>query len=151
MPNKLQPGDTVLVQNHVKGPFDPKYIGDFRVVALKGNQVEVQAANGGLTEMKHIKHVKYILPANRYINQLPDYSAFGRKPTLRINSDYILDLYWKLTNTYHTTSIGYTEMQHTTVSVHYITMETFSSIRIETYGEWCRTVLDTKTSMSQSK
>ena len=22
--NKLQPGDTVLVQNHVKGPFDPK-------------------------------------------------------------------------------------------------------------------------------
>ena len=26
---KLQPGDTVLVQNHNKGPFDPKYIGDY--------------------------------------------------------------------------------------------------------------------------
>ena len=25
---KLQPGDMVLIQNHVKGPFDPKYIGD---------------------------------------------------------------------------------------------------------------------------
>ena len=24
---KLQPGGTVLIQNHVKGPFDPKYIG----------------------------------------------------------------------------------------------------------------------------
>ena len=71
LPNKLQLGDTVLVQNHVKGPFDPKYIGDYRVVSLKGNQVEVQPANGGLTEMKHIKHVKYILPANRYIKQLP--------------------------------------------------------------------------------
>ena len=47
----------MLVQNHVKGPFDPKYIGDYRVVSLKGNQVEVQPANGGLTEMKHIKHV----------------------------------------------------------------------------------------------
>ena len=23
---KLQPGDTVLVQNHKKGPFDPKYV-----------------------------------------------------------------------------------------------------------------------------
>ena len=32
--SKLQPGDTVLVQNHVKGPFDP-FIGDYRVVALK--------------------------------------------------------------------------------------------------------------------
>ena len=29
---KLQPGDTVLIQNHNKGPFDPKFIGDYRVV-----------------------------------------------------------------------------------------------------------------------
>ena len=27
--NNLQPGDTVLVQNHVKGPFNPKYIGGY--------------------------------------------------------------------------------------------------------------------------
>ena len=38
---KLQPGDTVLIQNHNKGPFDLKYIGDYRVVSLKGNQVEI--------------------------------------------------------------------------------------------------------------
>ena len=57
----------VLVQNHLKGLFDPNYIGDYRVVSLKRDQVEVQPANGGPTEMKHIKHVKYILPANRCI------------------------------------------------------------------------------------
>ena len=34
---KLQPGDTVLIQNHTKGPCDPKYVGDYRVVAIKGN------------------------------------------------------------------------------------------------------------------
>ena len=28
-PIHLQPGDKVLVQNHTKGPFDPKYIGDY--------------------------------------------------------------------------------------------------------------------------
>ena len=28
LPNKLQPGDKVLVQNHTRGPFDPKYVGD---------------------------------------------------------------------------------------------------------------------------
>ena len=57
----------MLVQNHPKGPFDPKHIGDYRVISLKGNQVEVQPMNGGPAEMKHITHVKYILPANRYI------------------------------------------------------------------------------------
>ena len=83
----MQPGDTVLVQNHIRGPFDPKYIGDYHVVSLKGNQVEVQTLIGGPTEMKHIKHVKYILPVDRYFEQLPDYSAFGRKATLRMNPD----------------------------------------------------------------
>ena len=29
LPTKLQPGDTVLVQNHTKGPFNPKYLGDY--------------------------------------------------------------------------------------------------------------------------
>ena len=41
LPNKLQPGDTVLVQNHIRGPFNPKYVGGYHVVSLKGNQVEV--------------------------------------------------------------------------------------------------------------
>ena len=29
LPTKLQPGDTLLVQNHTKGPFGPKYVGDY--------------------------------------------------------------------------------------------------------------------------
>ena len=63
LPTKLQPGDTVLLQDHTKGPFDPKYVGDYRVVAMKGNQVEIRPSIGGPAEMKHVKHVKYILPA----------------------------------------------------------------------------------------
>ena len=49
-----------MVQNHTIGPSDPKYIGDYHVVSLKRNQVEVQPSIGGPTEMKHIKHVKII-------------------------------------------------------------------------------------------
>ena len=64
LPTKLQPGDTVLAQNHTRGPFDPKYVGDYCVVALRGNQVEVRPLIEGPTEMKHIKHVKYILSAD---------------------------------------------------------------------------------------
>ena len=87
IPNKLWPGDTVLVQNHTKGLFHPKYVGNYCVVSLKGNQVEVQPSIGGPTEMKHIKHVKYIFPADQYIKQIPDYSVFGRKAVLRLNPE----------------------------------------------------------------
>ena len=62
LPNKLQPGDTVLVQNHVRGPFDPKFIGDYRVIALKGNQLEIQPATGGLTEMKILNMLNISYP-----------------------------------------------------------------------------------------
>ena len=34
LPTKLQPGDTVLFQNYTKGPFNPKYVGDYQVVAI---------------------------------------------------------------------------------------------------------------------
>ena len=132
----------VLIQNHVKGPFDPKYIGDYRIVSLKGNQVEIQPIVGGPTEMKYIKHIKYISPADRYIDQLPDYSGFGRKTMLRINHDQIPDLHWKLANTYHTTNIGQTEIGNTNVSIHEITAKTFDSIY--------RTSLNTETCTTQS-
>ena len=85
-PTKLQPEDTVLIQNHNKGPFDPKFIGDFTAVSLKGNQVEIQPAVGRPTEIKHIKHIKYILPADKYVNKLLDYSRFGRITTLKNKS-----------------------------------------------------------------
>ena len=140
-PTKLQPGDTVLIQNHNKGPFDPKFIGDFRVVSLKGNQVEIQPAVGGPTEMKHIKHVKYVLPADKYINKLPDYSGFGRKTMFRINPDQIPDLHWNLANTYHTTEIGQTEI--TNISIHDITINTFTCT--------CNTSLSTETYTTQSR
>ena len=76
---------------------------------------------------------------------------FGRKTTLRMNPDHILDLHWKLANTYHTTGIGYTETIPTTISVHDVTVETLSYTKGDKCGEWCRTSLSTKTSTSQSK
>ena len=148
---KLQPGDMVLVQNHVKGPFDPEYIGYYRVISLKRNHVEVQPAVGGPTEMKHIKHIKYILPADRYVNQLPAYSGFGRNTTLRMNPNQIPDLHWKLANTYHTTNIGHLETRCTTLSVHDITVNTFSYITDDKCTEWCGTSLSTKTCTTQSR
>ena len=105
--------------------------------------MEIQSAVGGPMEMKHIKHVKYVLPADKYIDQLPDYSGFGRKTTLRINPDQIPDLHWKLANTYHTTNIGQTEIEITSVSIHDITVNTFKCV--------CKTSLSTDTYTTQSR
>ena len=111
------------------------------MVSLKGNQVEVQPAIGGPTEMKHVKHVKYVLPTDKYINKLPDYSGFGRKTTLRINPDHIPDLHWNLSNSYHTTEIGQTEVSN--VSIH--------NISIKTLTDTCSLDLSTETHTTQSR
>ena len=86
-------------------------------MAIKGNQVEVRPSIGGPTEMKHIKHVKYIHPVDKYIKHVPDYSTFGRKTTLRINPKQIPDLHWQLEHTFHTTNIGQSTLQVYTPSV----------------------------------
>ena len=116
-PIQLQTGDTVLVQNHTKRPFDMKYVGDYCVVSIKGNQIEVRPSIGGPTEMKHMKHVKYVHPADQYIKHIPDYSTFGRKTTLRINPKHIPDLHWQIADTYHTTNIGQSTFHMCTPSV----------------------------------
>ena len=101
--------------------------------------------------MKHIKCIKHILPADRYVNQLPYYSGFGRKTTLRMNPNQILDLHWKLASTYHTTNIGQSETGCTTISVHDITVETFSYATGDKCIEWGRTSLSTKTFTTLSR
>ena len=90
--------------------------------------MEIQPTVGGPTEMKHIKHVKYILPADKYIDKLLDYSGFGRKTTLRINPNQIPDLHWKLANLYHTTNIGQADAVTTSIGVHSITVNSSNGV-----------------------
>ena len=147
LPTKLQPGDTVLVENHTKRPFDPKYIGDYRVVAIRGNQIEIRPSVGGPREMKH---VKYIPPADGYIKQLPSYDTFGRKSTFRLNPDKIPDLQWNLANSYHTKSIGLTIPSTTVISTHYIDVSTLSYAKGDEHNIWCGMSLSNNVTTVQS-
>ena len=80
--HKIQPDDSVMIKDHTAGPFQQTYKGDFRVISLKGNQVEVMPATGGKTHFVHIQDVKYVLPADSIIAKLPNYDNFGRKTKL---------------------------------------------------------------------
>ena len=79
--------------------------------------------------MKHVKHVKHILPVDRHIKQIPDYTVFGRKTTLRLNPDQIPNLHWSLADSYHTTNIGLAVSNTMTVSTNYIDVNTLNYVK----------------------
>ena len=112
--------------------------------------MEVRPSLGGPTEMKHVKHVKYIFPADRYIKQVPDYTAFGRKTTFRLNSDKIPDLHWSLADSYHTTNIGLAISSAVTVSTNSIDVNTLSYAKGYKCKEWCGVSLKTDVNILQS-
>ena len=64
---KLKEGDLVLIKDHTAKAFQPRYKGNFRVVAQRGNQVEIKPAEGGKLSKFHITYVKKILPADQAI------------------------------------------------------------------------------------
>ena len=150
LPTKLQSGDTGLIQDHTKGSFDSKYIRDYRVVAFKGNQVKIRPSVGGPSKMKHVKHVKCILPADRFIKQLSSYDTFGRKSTFRLNPDKILDLQWNLASSYHTTSIGLTIPGTDVISTYYIDINTLSYAKGGKHNLLCGVSLNNNVTTVQS-
>ena len=109
----------------------------------------VRPSIGVPTEMKHVKHIKYILPADWYIKQIPDCSAFERKTTLRLNPDKILDLHWSLADT-HTTNIGLVDSSAMLVSTNCVDVDTLSYARGDKCKEWCGTTLKTNVTVLQS-
>ena len=88
--------DSVLIRDHTAGPFQCTYKGDYRVLCLKGNQVEVMPFTVGKSHFVHIQDIKYILPTDSILAKLPNYDTFGRKTKLRLNPDNITELYWGL-------------------------------------------------------
>ena len=100
--------------------------------------------------MKHVKHVKYILSADRYIKQIPDYTALGRKTTLTLNPDKIPNLHWSLANSYHTTNIGLAISSAMTMSTNYIDVNTLSYAKGDKCKEWHGVSLKTDVNILQS-
>ena len=120
VPTKLREGDLVLIKDHTAKAFQPHYVGNYRIVPFKVNQVEVHKTEGENTTWVHLTDVKYILPVDNVITKLPDYQSFGRKTKLRLNPDRIPNLHWSLSTTLNTTPTLMTQqsqMQTSIVSV----------------------------------
>ena len=99
----IQPNQLVALKVHIRKTLDPRYEGTYRIIQIKGNQVEI-ARNGTVTPTKwaHITHLKPLLRADEIIENLPKTQAFARKTKLALNPDKIPDLNWKRTSELNT-------------------------------------------------
>ena len=95
-PTPIQQNQLVTLKLHIRKTLDPWYEGTYRVIRIKGNQVEL-ARNGTVapTKWAHISHLKPLLWADEIIEHLPQDNAFARKTKLALNPDKIPDLEWK--------------------------------------------------------
>ena len=93
---KLKSRILVLIRNDTEGPFDPVYIEPYRIVSIKGNQVEVMPPTAGKTKMVLITDVKYIPAAGSMTAKIPYYKDFYRETKLRFNPLHIPDEKWQL-------------------------------------------------------
>ena len=67
----ITPNQLVTLKVHLRKTLAPRYEGNYRVVAVKGNQVELAKEGTVLpTKWYHVSHVKPLLQANEAINWL---------------------------------------------------------------------------------
>ena len=90
---QLQAGDLILIKNHTAKSFEPKYKGNYRIVKIHGNNMEIQDYRGNIP-MVHVTDVKRTtlteLVADDY-EQLGNQGRFSKK---HIPRGYIPDLDW---------------------------------------------------------
>ena len=68
----IKPNQLVTLKVHLRKTLTPRYEGNYRVVAIKGNQVELAREGTVLpTKWYHVSHVKPLLKANEAISPLP--------------------------------------------------------------------------------
>ena len=101
--NQILPNQLVTLKVHIRKTLDPRYEGTYRVISIKGNQVEI-ARNGTLlpTKWVHISHLKPLLRADDIVDQLPTPDKFARKTKLALDPTKIPDLQWNRTDLLNT-------------------------------------------------
>ena len=65
VPTKLREGDLVLIKDHTAKAFQPCYVGNYRIVSFKGNQVEVHKSEGGKHHLSTLNGCKIYSPSGQ--------------------------------------------------------------------------------------
>ena len=90
---QLQAGNLVLIKNHTAKGFEVKYKGNYRVVKIHGNNVEIRDFRGNIS-MVHVTDVKRTTLMEQVAD---DYEQLGKEERFSkkcIPRGYIPDLDW---------------------------------------------------------
>ena len=91
---QLQAGDLVLIKNHTAKSFEPKYNGNYRIVKIHGNNMEILNFRDNIS-MVHVTDVKRTEQVADDYEKLGKQGRFSKKCILR---GYIPDLNWTTIN-----------------------------------------------------
>ena len=111
-------GDMVLLHNHEAKSLEPRFKGYFRIIAIHGNQVHIIPREGGPSRWAHVTDMKYVLPVDAILDQMPAATHIGRPSKLNIYPSREPDLGWSLAttlNTVHTTTTNTSSLSNTQV------------------------------------
>ena len=61
----LREGDLVLIKDHTTKAFQPRYVGNYRIVSFKGNQVEVHKTERWKYHMGTLNWCKVYSPSRQ--------------------------------------------------------------------------------------
>ena len=88
---QLQAGDLILIKNHTAKSFKPKYKGNYRIVKIHGNSMEIQDFRGNIS-MVHVTDMKRTTLTEQVAD---DYEQLGKQERFSkkcIPRGYIPDL-----------------------------------------------------------
>ena len=89
--SQLQAGDLVLIKNHTAKSFEPKYKGNYRIVKIYGNNVDIRDYSGNIS-MAHVTDVKKTTLIEQVADDYEKLGKQGRFSKKCIPRGYIPDL-----------------------------------------------------------
>ena len=90
---QLQAGDLILIKNHAAKSFKPKYMGNYRIVKIQGNNMEIRDYRGNIS-MVHVTDVKRTTLMEQVADDYEQPGKQGRFSKKCIPRDYIPDFDW---------------------------------------------------------
>ena len=90
---QLQAGNLILIKNHTAKSFKLKYMGNYRIVKIHGNNVEIWDFRGKIS-MVHVTDVKRTTLTEQVADDYEQLGKQGRFSKKCIPRGYIPDLDW---------------------------------------------------------
>ena len=90
---QLQASDLVLIKNHTAKSFKPKYKGNYRIVKIHGNNMEIRNFRGNIS-MVHVTDMKRTTLTKPVADDYEQLGKQGRFSKKCIPRGYIPDLNW---------------------------------------------------------